>query len=122
MLHMVSSLFQTDKNKVVHHVRLYIQYHPLLQQDTDVRMIKECESSADDGSSVAQGSITDANAIQVMTPSWMEVIRGPRIDGAKLRGPIKVEKPSASLSELMSIVGCMLPSSLRVQSNEILSL
>ncbi|GAU88947.1 hypothetical protein RvY_01553 [Ramazzottius varieornatus] len=86
----VQSEVNTNKNKVVHHVRLYIQYHPLLQQDTDVRMIKECESSADDGSSVAQGSITDANTIQVMTPSWMEVIRGPRIDGTKLRGPIKV--------------------------------
>ena len=56
-------------------------------------MVKECEASADGSSSVPQGSITDANngqQIQVMTPSWMEVIRGPRVDGAKLRGPIKV--------------------------------
>jgi hypothetical protein len=79
---------------VIHKVLIYIQLHSLVQQNSDIRIIRDCVAPLDDSTSsmAGEGVIMDPDQqkVQVVAPSWMEVVRGGRQDSPKIRGPVKV--------------------------------
>ncbi|OQV18869.1 hypothetical protein BV898_07123 [Hypsibius exemplaris] len=86
---------EEDPKKVVHKVLIYLQIHPLLQQNSDIRIMQTCTAPADGSSSqlsVPEGKILDPDRqkVQLVAPSWMELLRGGRHDGPKIRAPVKV--------------------------------
>ena len=91
---MYLSSFQTDSSKVIHKVIIYVQLHPQVQQMSDIRIVQSCVAPAVDAATTtgAEGAILDPDQqkVQITAPSWMEVVRGGRLDGPKIRGPVKV--------------------------------